>query len=326
MLGFYRSRQIQEIWGIWDLALLASCFCLQKHHHDLDQSFEFQFQVQTGSSPLSAVLILMSFTFPLEIEETILDLLAEDDQGHSALKTCSLVCKAFLPVCRKHIFGSIFLKDCGYPSLRQGRRVTALARLLRETPEIADYIRKLDYYRKEGFYYDYSLSISSPPIQELESLKRISRLKFLSVRGHTISELYWNENPIRPVLLHLLHLPTLTHFKVTNTTNFVVSDLLPCVNLKYLEFARHTTVSTETTFPAALPEHSIQLDEFIAGIDTSTAIMKLCTARRPDGQPIIDFGSLSKITVVSKRLNDDEALQELFRRCHALTSVHLSCK
>jgi hypothetical protein len=25
--------------------------------------------------------------------------------------------------------------------------------------------------------------------------------------------------------------------------------------------------------------------------------MKLCTARRPDGQPIIDFGSLSKITV-----------------------------
>ena len=48
--------------------------------------------------------------FPLEIERTILELLAEDDEGHSALKTCSLVCQGFLPIlCRKHIFGSIVL-------------------------------------------------------------------------------------------------------------------------------------------------------------------------------------------------------------------------
>ena len=54
----------------------------------------------------------MHSIFPLEIEETVLNLLAdEDDQGHSALKTCSLVCQAFLPICRKHIFGSIVLND-----------------------------------------------------------------------------------------------------------------------------------------------------------------------------------------------------------------------
>ncbi|KIM43736.1 hypothetical protein M413DRAFT_387661 [Hebeloma cylindrosporum] len=46
---------------------------------------------------------------PFEIEETILDLLAQDDKGHSALKTCSLVCQAFLPICRKHVFGTIVL-------------------------------------------------------------------------------------------------------------------------------------------------------------------------------------------------------------------------
>ena len=39
----------------------------------------------------------MSSIFPLEIEEMILDLLAEDE-GHSALKACSLVCQAFLPL------------------------------------------------------------------------------------------------------------------------------------------------------------------------------------------------------------------------------------
>ena len=79
-----------------------------------------------------------TITFPLEIKETVLDLLAEDDKGHLALKTCSLVCRAFLPICRKYIFESIVL-NLRSPTTR------AFEHLLRETPEIADYIRKLDY-------------------------------------------------------------------------------------------------------------------------------------------------------------------------------------
>ena len=81
----------------------------------------------------------MPSIFPLDIEEIILDILAAEDDG--ALKTCSLVCQAFLPICRKHIFGSIVLNDrpVGSPIIH------AFERLLRETPEIADYIRKLHY-------------------------------------------------------------------------------------------------------------------------------------------------------------------------------------
>jgi hypothetical protein len=113
---------------------------------------------------------------------------------------------------------------------------------------------------------------------------------------------------------------------VTSVDNFVVSDLIPCVNLKYLDIGLHTTGAAENTFPVVLPEHSIQLNEFVAEIGTPTAIMKLCTSRRPDGQPIIDFGSLSKITVVVDKPDEGEAAQELFRRCHVLTNVHISCK
>ena len=256
----------------------------------------------------------MSSVFPLEIEQTILDLLAEDDKGHSALKTCSLVCHAFLPICRKHIFGSIVINDYNVMvSQRTLPTIHAFERLLRETPGIADYIRK----------FDCTLQITNfanPSIQE--SLKRISRLEFLTVRHH----LDWSNNLVRPALLHLLHLPTLTHFNMINMTNFVVSDLFPCVNLKYLDIGRYMTLAAETTFPTALPEHSIQLNEFVSGTETSTVIMKLCTTRCLDGQPIIDFGSLSKITTVFERHNDGEALQELFKRCHALTNVHITCK
>ena len=252
---------------------------------------------------------------PLEIEEMILDLLSEDDEGYSALKTCSLVCKAFLHICRKHIFGSIVLDDY-YNSLPM---TPAFEHLLRETPEIADYIRILDYnIRIEA--------LTSPTIQE--SFKRISRLEFLTVNAPSSSgpRHYWSNSPIRPTLLHLLHLPTLTHFKVINMNDFVVSDLIPCVNLKYLDIGAYTTVAAENTFPAALPEHSIQPNEFIAGMRISAAIIKLCTARRPDGQLIIDFGSLSKITVTLELPNEGEASQELFRHCHALTNANISCK
>ena len=128
----------------------------------------------------------MPSIFPLEIEEIILDLLAEDDKGHSVLKTCSLVCQAFLPICRKHIFGSIFLND---PNAISPHTTRAFERLLRETPEIADYIRKL--------YFTIQIADwTSSLIQE--SLKRISRLEFLSVRHHSWQALDWSNNPFRP--------------------------------------------------------------------------------------------------------------------------------
>ena len=256
----------------------------------------------------------MPSILPLEIEETILDFLAEGDEGdevHSvnlALKTCSLVCQAFLHTCRKHIFRRIVLR----PSTTH-----AFERLLRETPEIADYIRKVD-------YNIHIADLTSPSIQD--SLKRISRLEFLTIWYHNWPRIDWSNNIIRPALLHLLHLPTLTHFKVNNICDFVVSDLIPCVNLKYLDIGDNMTVAAKNTFPAAVPKHLIQLNEFVAGVGTSSAIMKLCTARRPDGQPIIDFGSLSKITVDLKNPDEGEASQELFRRCHVLTYAHISCE
>ena len=262
-----------------------------------------------------------SIIFPLEIEEMILDFLAEDDEDHSAMKISSLVCRAFVPICRKHIFGSIVLnyddrvKGGFFPTTH------AFERLLHETPEIGDYIRKLHL-----TIHIADLTSSAPPIQE--SLKRISRLEFLSVQNHNWQGLGldWSNNPIRPALLHLLHLPTLTHFAVTDINVFTSSDLIPCVNLKYLEIS-YLAMAAENTFPATFPEHSIQLNEFAVGFGISAAaIMTLCSARRPDGQPIIDVGSLSKISVNIFRLDTSRALQELFRHCQVLTDVSISCK
>ena len=267
------------------------------------------FLVQASTSNLN---ILMPY-LPLEIEELILDFLhkLEDDNSHSTLKTCSLVCQAFLPTCRKHIFGSIVLnKYNDYNEVSHG-----FTRLLCGTPEIADYVRNLEYTIGET-------DLTSPSIQE--PLKRINRLESLTVWQNSEPNVDWSDNPIRPTLLHLLHLPTLTHFTV-GIKGFVLSDLIPCVNLKYLRIGNNMTVAAQNTFPAVLPEVPIQLNEFVAEITSPEAIMKLCTVRRPDGQPIIDFESLSKIKVDLEEPNESKASQELFRRCHVLTKAHISC-
>ena len=266
--------------------------------------------------------------FPFEIEEIILDLLAEDDEDHLELKTCSLVCQNFLTICRKHIFESIVLNPSQYHrdylalvhSQASSLTTHKFDQLLRETPEIAGYIRKLDYTIR-------STDLTSASIQE--SLRRISRLEFLTIRcGEFMVKLDWS-SPIRPTLLYLLHLPTLTHFEMNEVVEvFAVSDLIPCVNLKFLNIGC-TSMAVEDTFPSTLPKHSIQLNEFVAqsqfGVSAS-AIMKLCTTRRPDGQPIINFGSLSKIKVVFLLPDAVSALQELFRHCHVLTNASILCK
>jgi hypothetical protein len=107
--------------------------------------------------------------------------------------------------------------------------------------------------------------------------------------------------------------------------DFVVWDLIPCINLKYLDICVYTTAAAEPTLHEALPEHSIQLNEFVVDVRSSAAVMKLCTARRSDGKPIIDFGSLSKVTITFEMPDEGEATEELFRRCHALTDVDISC-
>jgi hypothetical protein len=176
---------------------------------------------------------------------------------------------------------------------------------------------------------DYNIDIGDLTIPSIqESLKQISRLEFLAlqVQDHNTDRLDWSNNPIRPALLHLLHLPTLTHFKVNDINGFVVSDLIPCVNLKYLDIG-YMTMAAENTFPSTLPQHSIQLNELVAEYGASTAsIMKLSTARRPDGQPIIDFRSLSKIRVAFIKTDESRALRELFGHCRVLTNVSISCK
>ena len=103
---------------------------------------------------------------------------------------------------------------------------------------------------------------------------------------------------MRSALLHLVQLPTLSHFELRWITNFPVSDLIHSSSLKHLEidyvdFAAEDVVPPSTT---PLPPQSVCLREYSADLRSASATKKLVEAKRPDGLPIVDFTELTKVT------------------------------
>ncbi|KAF8148880.1 hypothetical protein B0H34DRAFT_735688 [Crassisporium funariophilum] len=249
---------------------------------------------------------------PLEIVETIIDIVAEDDTD--SVNACSLVCQAFLPLCRKHIFASVVLNGSMRPQVSPTTRM--FERLLSTTPDIAVYIRKLQWCVTIE---DFKLVRSLP-----KAMKLITRLQSLYVWVYDRNRLKWRSNVLRPALVHLLQLRTLTHLKLFAIEDFPLSDLVPCVNLKELEIERVLPAEVDNGFPSTLPYKPAQLNKFSAGRQAAQVTTKLITALRPDGIAVVDLTELNKVSVKWEKADAVQAAFQLFKMSAQLTDVHMS--
>ena len=197
-------------------------------------------------------------SLPFEIIETIIDTL--DIQS---VRSCARVCHAFLPLSRKHIFASISLNDT--ESQAPSPTTCMFERLLSTTPDVAVHIRSLSYCIDAEDFNNGSFH---------DALKKITRLQSLSIWYYSKFKFDWKRNPLRPALLHLLHLPTLAHLKLFHLENFVISDLIPCTGLKELELDFITAAYAEKK---TLLDKLVCLSKFSAGV-RSTTVTTRCAA------------------------------------------------
>ena len=159
----------------------------------------------------------------LDIIENIVDILFKDDdaQGLQHMKTFSLTCQSFLPLCRKYIFASI--------EIVVGKRRSSKHIHVLETPTIAKYVRHLTIriikLKFDSHYFD-------------QVGQHLTRLQYLTVSfGHsTLNHWDWHSLPssMQCSLTNLMHLPTLRRLCLESIRDFIISDLLTCANLKYL--------------------------------------------------------------------------------------------
>ncbi|KIM36521.1 hypothetical protein M413DRAFT_31573 [Hebeloma cylindrosporum] len=259
---------------------------------------------------------MSSPALPLKILETIFDTLAQDDPFRSSLKTCSLVCKLFLELCRKHIYASISID--GRPQLPIPEpTAAAFVRLLFSTPEIADHIRKL--------YWIILLEDFDEPSLP-GTLEKITKLESLIIYWPLERIPEWCENRLRTGILHLMHLPTLLRLEICYIQDFMFTDLIPCIHLRELGLDCTKPLETENfTFSSTFPSKPLPLHRLSFGPGSSTAISKIIASLRPDSTPtLFNLSALPSISFRLSQSDDVEASRQLLQHCSQLTDIDIS--
>ncbi|KAF9473146.1 hypothetical protein BDN70DRAFT_407397 [Pholiota conissans] len=258
-------------------------------------------------------------TVPLDIVGVIIDQLAEDFDDEDAetfasVKSMSLVCRDYLPFCRKRIFASIVLTSCRFEPWKGEGLISQLHELLSTTPEIAGYIRDLKYYiGKEDF---------KDPTFTTQTLRQVTCLTSLFIHHSSddsrLGFTWWN--PLRPALHYVLQLPSLREFHISNVNNFFLYDLAPCINLETFSCLHSTAWPVR---PIDLPSSSIRLRALIIGVDCASIMRRMCTEKCLDGSPFIDFSKLTDLSVTLSTAIQVEASQMLGNLCTELVKVSL---
>jgi len=249
---------------------------------------------------------------PLDVYGLIIDSLAEDDEGLTTMRACSLVSRAFLPLSRKHIFAFVEINN----PLATSPSLDRFVLLIERNPQIGEYVRKFDY-------------CLAPHDHIPHTLGKLTKLRSLTIWYHRGNKLVWRNNwPMRSALLHLMQLPTLSHLKLRWITNFPVSDLIHSSSLKHLEI-KYTNFAAEDVVPPSttpLPRKSVCLREYSAGLRSASATKKLVEAKRPDGLPIVDFTELTKVTAYFDNQEDINVIQPIFIQAKQLKEIDLTSK
>ncbi|KAF9473139.1 hypothetical protein BDN70DRAFT_900001 [Pholiota conissans] len=257
-------------------------------------------------------------TLTFDVVETIMDILVRLDYSNlSSIKACSLVCWDFLEICRRCIFASIGLNnvsaDIPPPHMEwvQAGSTRGFQRLLSGTPVLADYIRHLHFRITPNDLENEALALA---------LKKIRRLKSLTICSSFRTQSIWNDHCLRPALLHLLHLPSLIDFRLTDFDNFVVAELMP--RLSFEEFS-HAGSITRPISASDLPVAPINFRQMSLGPFISPALAHFGAARCTDGRSFMNFGTLTDISIALNSFADLQALRDFLVHCPQLVTVHI---
>ncbi|KAF9485560.1 hypothetical protein BDN70DRAFT_988764 [Pholiota conissans] len=248
---------------------------------------------------------------PLDVVWVIIEHLFQLDPA--SVKTCSLVCHAFLPICRRHIFGHIRVKD--------DNDVRKFHQLLSDTPIIGIYIRKLN------LPYEMALSTADA---DSKVLGKITGLRFLCI-GNLVSLRSgvvtfgkltgppWHQYPLRWAVLHFFSLQFFTTLELNGVLDFLVADLAPCKNLNLLIRA----VGFTTDIPPNIQCPPINVGKLHIENLTRSVGMHMWGAKCADGEPFMNVSSLTELSF-QYDINTLQDMLDMFSHCRQLVTLELN--
>lgn len=262
----------------------------------------------------------MATTLPYDIVGRIIDILAAEGDL-TPIKNASLTSSSVLHLCRRHIFHTV----SSYSSSIHGSLNKPLIEILVNNPDIVQYIRELNYYES---HVDSELFRLAPLLRKFFNLlQTISLLECLRFR-FVYSDVNWTEiDPLlRSTLLHLIHLPTLTHLDISHVRNIPISAFAPCINLEQLDIRYITLAPFEDQDPSLRMSCSKtpRILHF-KNVGSNTAdVERLLRAKWKDGRPVLDFTHIKTLEVETCMFRDVQLTQELFENISYLEEVRVN--
>ncbi|KIM43880.1 hypothetical protein M413DRAFT_26159 [Hebeloma cylindrosporum] len=178
-------------------------------------------------------------SLPFEIYGLIVDCLAEDEKNYIAVRACSTVSSAFLPLTRKHIFSSVWIED--QPTM------DAFMTLILCNPEIVQYVRKLEH-----------VISNFDDLQQI--LGKLTNLKSLVIRSYTLGMfgciewvdeeidfaepvIYWRELLTSPIPPKPVFLKDYTTFRECASTSKKLAESQHPNGLPIIDFTELATIT-----------------------------------------------------------------------------------
>ncbi len=254
-----------------------------------------------------------SGSVPTELVEVIIDEIAEEQ---STLRSCALVCRAWTPIAQGHIFHSLHITvhiDCWKspllflaPCIHVSKNVGVFNRLLRSSPHIASYVKRLTVTATYDHWFYCSIPATLADIFNsklghfwnhflpcfLQSLDRVEELMVPRNMRHPLSEKV--SKTLIDGLGCVLRSSSLTSLAVlSGNLNDLYSMLGECRGLRDLQVGNVTCLH-ETPNPSSFPPLPLKL-QFLAITSCMDAYMDFVN-KSPRG--LIDFSHLKRLEII----------------------------
>ena len=266
----------------------------------------------------------MSPILPFDVIALIIDIIG-GIQDKNSLKELSLVSHCYVQICRKHLFATVKLHSA-HSQLKLASSKRGFAKLLKSTPDVVNYIRKLTYEVRDKTGSDDHLV--SPMILS-NFLPTVSRLNCLKI---TASHRDWNtlDSSLTSVFLHLMHLPTINHIAVSYIANFPLSSLTLSVNLLRLDLENATLWGgglggwgySDENLQSETSESMPKIREFDTSYSTDLT-RKLLHAKRQDGRSAFNFMDLRRVSMSFHDCEDEQNIRYLLQNAKLLEKLRL---
>jgi hypothetical protein len=220
-----------------------------------------------------------------------------------ALKSCSMVCRAFRPICAKYIFAKIKITDKNSRP-RPSLPVDQIKDIMAVNPRLATYIKELVIaYEPAVEWNNPNLPVILNQLQNVDTLSLNTGSAGIPIDWYTIAE------PLKISLERLISSSSLTDLRLDGITDFPIPWILTgSTSLKNLQLSSAQShqlyyqfegqpESTITVRPNVPP---LQLRSFYVDLERSLRAARfLLTSRWPqDGLPVMEFAALGSLSLV----------------------------